>query len=92
MSLILAAILFLGAASQYVYEDRSSPQVEVTLSEAAQAADWFIARGAWTGDRAGIVWCAVMRKGDKFFAECHGDKTVAADSLPEGAVVKEVIN
>lgn len=89
MSIVLAIVL--AAASQYIYEHRDAP-VDVTAAQAATAADWFIARGAWTGDRASVSWCAVYREGDSFRARCSGTKTAAADSLPADAKVVGVIN
>ena len=89
MSFIIALVL--AAASQYTYKHIEAP-VEVTGAQAATAADWFISRGAWTGNRAAITWCAVYRDGDAFKASCHGSKTVNADMLPAGAQVLSVIN
>ena len=82
MAFILALVL--AAASQYTYVHKETP-VEVTGAQAATAADWFISRGAWSGARGDVTWCAVYRDGDAFKASCHGTKTVPADSLPEGA-------
>jgi hypothetical protein len=81
----------LGAASQYVHKTWD-PKVEVTGAQAATAADWFISRGAWTGERADVTHCTVWRADGKFWARCQGTKTVPADMLPEGANVVEVIN
>lgn len=94
--LIVVAAFFTGAAaSQYVYYKRVT--IGITGAEAAQAANWFLANGAWDGTVAEMENCCVARTGNTddyptgFIASCYGTATVSADSLPAGAVVKEVI-
>lgn len=93
---IVAAVLSIfcmGAASQYVYT--KTIRVDITQAKAAQGANWFIAEGAWDGTAAEMNKCCIGKVAGNatgFGAWCSGDDTVPADSLPEGAKVKEVIN
>jgi hypothetical protein len=100
MGLILSALLVVGAASQYVYELPKYYKVTITNAQAATGLAWFTSRGAWDGDPATQVkHCCITQTQDGTgdwtrYAECKGEETgtVPADSLPEGAVVTDVIN
>ncbi len=91
MYLILTLVL--AAAAQYVYPHKDEP-AEVSKERAAVYADMLIEDNAWSGARNKITWCALYIGEDgKFFAKCHGKKTVNADMLPPDAIPGlEVLN
>lgn len=87
---ILAGLL-VGASGDIIYE--AFQQAEVSGSQAATAADWFIARGAWLGDRSDIRRCVIERYASSstgYRAWCIGDLSAPAASVPDGAVMHGV--
>lgn len=79
------------ASGDLIYEV-TEEAVEVTAAEAATAADWFIARGAWSGARGDLVAGRVYRGGDgKFYAACRGRKTIAPGNVPESGAAYNVV-
>lgn len=84
---ILAGLLT-GASGDVIYE--AFQQAEVSGAQAATAADWFIARGAWQGNRADIRRCVIERYASSstgYRAWCIGDLSAPAVNVPDGSVM-----
>jgi len=90
IAFILGASLSAGGLSLAAPGDliirHETQAVEVTAAQAATAADWYISRSAWDGDRADIARCGLWKVIDdgaaKFYAGCTGVKTIAPGSIP----------
>lgn len=78
-----AGVLAEAAVGDLIYEVHES--ANITGAQAATAADAFIAAGAWSGNRADMIRCAVERDGGSstgFRAYCVGLKSAAPNALP----------
>jgi hypothetical protein len=70
----------IAAVGDFIYE--ANDAVILTGPQAADIADCYIAKGAWTGSRSDMRVCTIARVGTSFPASCSGTKTASGATLP----------
>lgn len=84
------ALSVMAAPGDIIYEKQSEP-VQITAADAAQAADWAIAKGCWDGDRASMthlqIWRGTNNGESVFGCRVSGLKADAPANVPIGVTV-----